>query len=304
DQPFELLGKQQLSDKLLSEVPVGFQIYETPHYIICYNTSKAYAQWCGGLFERLYRGFHNYWQRRGIELEPTPPMVALVFQDQASFAEYSKPELKDAVNSIIGYYSLATNRITMYDLTGVDELRQAGGSRGSLRHIRQILSRPEAERTVATIVHEATHQLVFNTGMQQRFADIPVWLNEGLAMYFESPDNSSRGWRSIGSINETRLSQMQRYLGERPDHSLVTLLNSDGRFRDARTAEAAYAESWSLVYHLLRTNSDGFVQYMKTMKQKPPLGQDSPAQRLQEFRDAFGELDHVDEEMVQLIQSL
>ncbi|MEZ6120932.1 MAG: hypothetical protein R3C28_30785 [Pirellulaceae bacterium] len=43
DQPFELLDKQQLSAKLLSEVPVGFQIYETPHYIICYNTSKAYA---------------------------------------------------------------------------------------------------------------------------------------------------------------------------------------------------------------------------------------------------------------------
>ena len=30
------------------------------------------------------------------------------------------------------------------------------------------------ERTVATIIHEATHQLAFNSGLQVRFADNPL----------------------------------------------------------------------------------------------------------------------------------
>ena len=45
---------------------------------------------------------------------------------------------------------------------------------------------------MATIVHEATHQIAFNCGMQQRYADIPLWLCEGMAVYFEAPDLASK----------------------------------------------------------------------------------------------------------------
>ena len=73
---------------------------------------------------------------------------------------------------------------------------------------------------MATIIHEATHQLAFNCGMQNRYADIPLWLSEGIAIYFETPDlRNKRGWRSIGSVNRVRLAEFRRYLRSRPSDS-------------------------------------------------------------------------------------
>ena len=69
-----------------------------------------------------------------------------------------------------------------------------------------MLARPEAEQSVATIIHEATHQIAFNSGLQTRFADVPLWVSEGMAVFFETPDlQSAKGWRTIGAVNTTRL---------------------------------------------------------------------------------------------------
>ena len=43
-----------------------------------------------------------------------------VFDGQESFARHARAEIGDTANSIIGYYNLKTNRMTMYDLTGVE----------------------------------------------------------------------------------------------------------------------------------------------------------------------------------------
>ena len=97
-----------------------------------------------------------------------------------------------------------------------------------------MLSRPEAELSVATIVHEATHQIAFNSGLQTRFADVPLWISEGIAVFFETPDlESAKGWRTIGAVNSARLAQFQRYLADRPPTSLKTLISTlypTGRF--------------------------------------------------------------------------
>ena len=164
---FQPLGPEEVARQLLAELPPGFQIHRTANYVICYNTSDAYAEWCGSLYERLYRGYYSYWKNRGLELrKPEFPLVALVFENKASYASYAEKELGGATYSIIGYYNMQTNRVTMYDLTGVDGLRKSQRGVSSAAHINQVLSQPAAERTVATIVHEATHQLAYNTGLQ------------------------------------------------------------------------------------------------------------------------------------------
>ncbi|NQU25346.1 MAG: hypothetical protein HQ567_29020, partial [Candidatus Nealsonbacteria bacterium] len=74
DKPFEPFGPEQMARHVLSELPSGFAVHQTAHYLICYDTSKAYAQWCGALFERLYLAFTNYWSRKGFDLaEPEFP---------------------------------------------------------------------------------------------------------------------------------------------------------------------------------------------------------------------------------------
>ena len=300
DVPFGPYSREELSQRLMAELPAGFDTFETTHYLICYNTSKAYAQWCGSLFERLYLAFTNYWSRKGFELhDPQFPLVALVFADHASYIRYARKELGEAAESIIGYYNLRSNRMTMYDLTGVQALRRPSDRRGSPAEINQMLARPEAERTVATVIHEATHQIAFNCGLQTRYADIPLWESEGIAVYFETPDlRSARGWRTIGAVNAPRLGQFRQYLSRRPSGSLASLVADDARLRDSKQAADAYAEAWALNYFLLRQRGKQYDAYLKMLSEKGPLLWDKPEARLQQFTDAFGGLDQLDTEFV------
>ncbi len=304
EQPFHPYSPQELRTRLLSELPRGFNVYPTTHYLIFYNTSKTYAQWCGSLFERLYMAFTNYFQRQGFRIrKPEFPLVAVVFADRASYAEHSKPVLGDAGGSIIGYFNLRTNRMTMYDLTGVDVAsRQAGGIDSVYTINRYILAQPEAVRQVSTVVHEATHQIAFNCGLHQRYSDTPVWFSEGIAMYFETPDlGSSRGWRGIGQVNQPRLVQFRKYLGSRPADSLKSMIESDARFRDTASALDAYGEAWALTYYLIRQRPAQYVAYLKHLSTKLPLLEDDPETRLTEFEAVFGKWQRVDAEMTRYL---
>ena len=79
-EPFEPLSREALAKELLTGLPRGFETLATRHYLICHNTSRHYATWCGALFERLYRGFTNFWTRKGFKLhDPEFPLVAVVF---------------------------------------------------------------------------------------------------------------------------------------------------------------------------------------------------------------------------------
>lgn len=303
DEPLHVLTADEMGRQLQGELPGGFEIHTTQHFVICHNTSRAYAQWCGALFERLYKGFDNFWSRRGFDLsEPEFPLAALVFADQKSYADYTQREVVGGAGAIIGCYSLRSNRMMMYDLTGVAGLRRPGDRRTSPAQIEQMLSRPEAERTVATVVHEATHQIAFNRGLQTRYADVPRWFSEGLAMYFETPDlNSAKGWRTIGAVNPSRLSTFREYVSQsRPSDSLLTLLCDDQRCRDGdqKRASAAYAEAWALNYFLLRHRPKQYLAYVKLLSEKQPLLMDDAADRLREFRQCFGDLGALDSEFV------
>jgi len=302
--PFAILPADELSKRLLSRLPEGFDVYRTNHYLILYNTSRAYAQWCGSLFERLYMGFNNYWSRKGFTLsEPIAPLIAVVFADKASYCEYSKDELGDAAASINGHFNLRTNHMTMCDLTGLELANRSSNRRTTASQINRLLSRGGVDRTVATIVHEATHQIAFNCGLQVRYSDCPLWFSEGLAVYFETPDlRSSRGWRTIGGVNRPRLEQFQRYLASRPANSLETLIRGDTRFRDPKQSLNAYAEAWALTYFLIRIRTEQYCDYLKLLSKKKPLLQDGPDLRLREFKSVFGDLKKLDADFLRYLR--
>jgi hypothetical protein len=296
--PFEPLTSDALAERLLSELPPEFRVHTTPHYVVCYNTSRAYAQWTSSLLERLHKAFVNYWQKQGLELhEPEFPLPVLVFADRQLYDAASRSDLPGGTGNIVGFYSLKTNRVNMFDLTGAEAVRGAANSRnvglrrGSMREINQMLSVPAAVPLVATIVHEATHQIAFNCGLQTRFADIPLWLCEGMAVYFEAPDlASTRGWRGIGRVNYPRLETFQRNLGNWNDGSLERLLSTDSAFRDPQTAIESYADAWALNYYLIKYHSRAYADYLQTLAEKPALAQDEPTTRLDDFREHFGDL--------------
>jgi hypothetical protein len=250
--------------------------------------------------------FTNYWPHKGFELkEPEFPLVAIVFADKNAYTAFARNELGRVSGSMVGYFSLQTNRMTMCDLTGVESSGRYAKRASTAAEINQVFNRPGATQTVATIVHEATHQIAFNCGLHTRFSDCPLWFVEGIAVYFETPDlSSAKGWRGIGMINEPRLLQFHDYLRSRPPDSLKTLLTTDTRLRSAAEGLNAYAEAWALTYYLMRQRPKEYVAYLKMLSEKKPLLEDSPKQRLEQFERIFGDWKQLDVELLRYMSRL
>jgi hypothetical protein len=102
-----------------------------------------------------------------------------------------------------------------------------------------------------TIIHEATHQTAYNTGVHRRFAPTPRWLVEGLATMFEAPGvwNARYDHTQADRINRGRLEGFRKFAAaNRQPGWLATLLTTDRAFQT--DPEAAYAESWALSFYL------------------------------------------------------
>lgn len=306
DVPLEPMTKQQVADALLAELPEGFRIHTTADYVIAYQTERAYAKWIGNLYQgRLKRNFRKFWGKRKFKLkveEPRFPLVAIIFATREEFAACVQRELGIKTGSMVAYYNLLTNRVTMYDLTA----QQRPGSGEVLeRDIKRILEDANCIPMVTTIVHEGTHQLMFNSGLQTRLADLPLWLNEGVAMFFETPDlNATQGWNGPGRTNYSRLRDLKRY-ARAPD-ALELLVANDGRFKKEGDAMlSAYAESWALTHFLINRKPIEFGRYLNFLSQKQVQQPPAAEQRLLEFKKFFGDdLSKLDEEFIQYVTRL
>lgn len=284
--PAEAETPRELGTRILAELPPGFDLLVTKHYVICFDTSRAYAQWCGALFERLHEGFQNFWTQAALDVRPpSRPLIVVIFADRHRYEAFAARDLGAAADRVVGYYNLLSNRVTTFDLTGSDLLaRKTATSAG--RAGLEILARPEASGLVATLVHEATHQMSFNCTMHRRLAPVPLWVSEGIATYFETPDLASqRGWRGIGMVNKPRL---EKFLATQRGGALEPIVSGDEPFRRADDAIEAYARAWALTYFLIQTQKPAFVAYLQTLACKEPFSDDSPEQRQQDFVKAFG----------------
>ena len=282
----EVESPRDLGRRILGELPPGFDLLVTKHYCICFDTSRAYAQWCAALFERLHDAFANFWKQAGIEMTPPPrPLLVVIFADRQRYEAFAARDLGTAADRVVGYYNLMTNRVTTFDLTGSAGLPRPAGQAAARAGL-EILGSPEASGMVATLVHEATHQMAFNGGLHQRLAPVPLWLSEGVATYFETPDLASdRGWKGIGNVNTTRL---ERFLANQRAGALEQIVLGDEPFRRPDEALDAYARAWALTFFLTQTRKAAFVGYLRTISRKEPLADDSEEERLDDFKAAFG----------------
>ena len=280
--------------RVLAELPAGFDLLVTKHYVVCFDTTREYAKWCAALFERLHDAFGNYWSRAGVEVtDPEQPLVVVIFADRRAYETHAAADLGAAADRVVGYYNLLSNRITTFDLTGSDQLAAERG-RHPGRVGLEILSHPAAAGLVSTLVHEASHQLAFNNGMHRRLAPVPLWVSEGVATYFETPDlTNTRGWKGIGEVNGPRL---ERYLQNARIGLLETLVRDDEALRQPETALDAYAAAWAVTHYLLQVRRPEFIGYLRRLAVKRPLADDSPEERLREFQEAFGDPADVEEQ--------
>ena len=292
---------------MLKELPEGFNIHTTDDYVIAYQTERAYAKWIGNLYQgRLNRHFNKFWRNRkfGLKVEPPKfPLVAVIYATRAEYNAHVQRELQIQSGEMVAYYNLQTNRVTMFDFTAAQ--LPAGGANND-RDINRILKGAGAVAMVTTIIHEGTHQLMFNTGLQTRLADTPLWLSEGVAMFFETPDlRSTQGWNGPGRLNKSRLIDLKK--SDRAVDALTQLVSSDDRFKttDRETTLAAYAESWALVHFLINRKPRLFGDYLKMLAEKQQQQAAGDGERLSDFKKFFGDdLEKLDREFIEYVKRL
>tara|TARA_R110002111_G_scaffold117466_2_gene179495 strand:+ start:71698 stop:72930 length:1233 start_codon:yes stop_codon:yes gene_type:complete len=302
DASFTPLDLPELEQQLTAEFGSDFTVTQTKHFTICSQAGKRYTKWCGYLFERLYSVLHNHWDSKELPLhDPQVPMIAVIFKDRANFEQYASQILGNDNAAVHGFYSTQSNRMVLYDLTAAPNEPPAFTDADILKKL------SKSPFNVATVIHECTHQIAFNVGLHTRFADNPLWLTEGMATYFETPDlRSKTGWRTVGKPNPWRLRQFQDYVrSRRPADSLQTLITTDQRFQDPERVLDTYAEAWAFSYFLIKTKRKQYEEYLRLIAGKKPLIWSTPAERLKDFQSVFGnDLSRLDQQFLKYMHQI
>lgn len=284
---FRPYSSAEMRRALQAEFGRNLEVSSTRHYIVAHppGESDLWAE----RFEQLYRSFHHYFTARGFSLQtPQFPMVAIVFANQNDYRRYASRTGVQLSPGVIGYYSILSNRVAMYDLT------EGSGVAEDWRH------------NAETIIHEAAHQSAFNTGLHNRFAPPPLWIVEGLGTMFEASgvNDARRHPHQADRINPARLAALRRRLATgRPADTLAALVSSDRLFQT--NPDAAYAEAWALTFYLVETNPRGYARLLSRTAELPPLESYSSQQRLRDFAEIFGtDFTMLDARLLRFIDSL
>jgi hypothetical protein len=266
---FKSYSSSDMRNQLRRELGTGFEVTGGGHYLVAHPAGER-ELW-SKRFDDLYRSFVHYFRTRGFRLqEPEFPLVAVVWKKREDYFRYAQNDGAPIGADVLGYYSPMTNRITLYD--------SAQGNTNSDAWL----------QNAETIIHEATHQTAFNTGVHSRFALTPKWVAEGLGTMFEARGvwNSRTYTKQTDRLNLGRLNAFRRNLPQREKGTLAQLVSSDRLF-DTNSG-AAYAESWALTFYLVETLPREYARYLALTAARPGFEDYPSAQRLADFTSVFG----------------
>ncbi|MBX7168259.1 MAG: DUF1570 domain-containing protein [Pirellulales bacterium] len=260
----------EVRSQLAGELGKSFEVTGTGHYLVAHPRGQR-DLW-STRFEDLYREFVHYFGVRGLKLhEPRFPLVAIVWPRHEDFLRYAAADGPRLSPNVLGYYSPKTNRITLYDVTS-----GKGGAQ-------------DWATNADTIIHEASHQTAFNTGVHSRFGVTPRWLAEGLGTLFEARGVwNSRHYKAVQDrINQQRLADFREGLATRPPGLLVELLSRDDLFESQ--PQRAYAESWALTFFLVEQLPRSYTAYLQRTAAREPFANYPDTDRLADFQAEFGD---------------
>jgi len=175
----------------------------------------------------------------------------VMFRTEEEFQKYQKMPA-----GVVAYYNAVSNYVVMYEQSKLVEVAPDLAVRQS----------------IATIAHEGIHQLLHNTGIQQRLSRWPLWTAEGVAEYFAPTSCDKRlRYKGVGKINDLRMYELEQYFksGEgQPGELLSTTIASQ------KMGSLGYASSWALTHYLARMHKDKFFAYLAEVSKLEPFAED------------------------------
>lgn len=299
DIPFEPYTKTEMIGRLEKEFPKseGYQYLDMfDPFIVIYTTSRPFANWQGRLMEKLYTQYVSFWKRHGVELtQPEFPMVAIVLSNEGHFRQYASQEGILLSARQCAFYHRLTNRIVLYDMSGLSALQEQNGRPVTPADIERFVKHRNSHFHITTVIHEATHQVGFNTGMHSRYMLEPLWIREGLAVFHEVPDQrNSLGWTTGPHVNLPRLEQLRKFL-EKPQQQspIQNMIQDDELLKNEKTAPDNYALAWGVVYYLEKKRPKELAEYLKLFQKKDFESDDIDEVqmkdiRMKDFESCFG----------------
>jgi len=302
---------------LARQFPTGTNLRRTAHFLVVYDTDHHWAEGRARLLEQAYSRFMRQMQAAGFDPRPPgEPLVAVCFRRHRDYLAYARRTESTNLEGSGGYYSPATNRIVLYhgdtspDLAPMralvrqrrESIEGSGGPRtGALQDLDLVSRRYRARagrNNIAHTLHEAAHQLAFNSGVHPPGQALPFWLTEGLATAFETTNPAVPF--GPGEVNRARLRDLQAWTrgGRSLDLAeLVTVLDPPAGTAEERAA--LYARSWGLFHFLFRRHRPALRVYMRAGGAAA-----SPEQIRRRFESAFGPVEQVEAQWVRFLGGL
>jgi hypothetical protein len=265
---FQSLSAGDLRAQLQREFGRNFEVSGTGHYLVVHPAGQR--DYWADRFEQLYRSFVHYFSVRGLTVgKPEFPMVAIVVPKAEEMYAYAAREGTRIGPGVLGYYSTRSNRVILYD--------QSGGK----------ADKKNWSDNSDTIIHEATHQTAFNTGIHRRWPQPPVWVVEGLGTLFEAPGvwNSQTHRNAPDRINRGRFDAFKQIAAQVNGPVLQDMVASDRLYR--HKPGAGYAIGWALTHYLVETQPAKYRDYLNRVNAHTKR-EATDEQRLADFKAAFG----------------
>jgi len=264
------------AEKVARDAKLGPLSHSTSaHFLAIGDAPDEHREAALKLCEALGQDFLAHFRKLGFKLAyPDHRLTIVTLKDTASYAVFlgRKPDKDEG-----GCYDLVTRRLLIFDFRSDAAVIQAS----------------ETRKNLFSLVHETAHQLSFNTGLLNAENDVPLCISEGIATYVELWQ--PRVKNAIGGTNAPRMQGLlQSTESEDPWIRLSELLADDKAFEDPKTVQLAYAESWLLVHHLLRTPSrlPRFREYLAASSQPS-----KPEDRVKLAEKFLGSLTKLDREV-------
>lgn len=247
------------------------------HYVGIGDAPADFRAEAVAVCEALAKVYRDYFENKGFKVEsPASQLVVIILKDRDSYQAFVG-EGADVGAEVGGHYDVESNQLVVFDSRSND-----GGRNASTRV------------NTFTLVHEAIHQLTYNTGLLDRQADVPVAISEGLATFGELWQYSNRR-ATLGVKNKARLAVFSQPENQGAWIPLEELLNNDELFEDPDKIQIAYAESWLLVHYFLRSTPaklTKFRAYLEAIRARR-----DPSERRADARTHLGDLARLDKEL-------
>jgi hypothetical protein len=335
---------------LLKALAPGSRYKESRNFAVASAASKNFTRRYSLILERVRKGFYKYFNDRGFDLKwHDAKLEAVIFKDQQSFVRFAQGF--GLGSQAAGFYATATNQLYFYDNSNS---QSAASSRASLKSFKRHLDsikkqmkqaekagngpamrhlggfyRKENKRykkfkkrvenfiddsNSSITIHEAVHQLCYNSGLLTISDLNPEWLTEGLAMLFEDP----AVWqgRHVSKGNEYRIKSLARSLKAGRKIDLKVMVSSRTQLIARADPQFAYASSWALIHFFIvgkwRKYKAPFFEYLKAVrsmakKQKRSARRkrnETEAQQLKLFEQKFGDLKKIEAQFRAYIKKL